>query len=118
MPASSDSSEAPMARIEHIPRQFLNDSQKKSSVIANGTTMEFEVYYGGSACENTSYSFEAHSDSLHIVERSETCYRHGQKYGAKGTIKNLKAGKYIFAVVRRFEENRALTVFQKDVVIP
>lgn len=86
--------------------------------MVNGTAMEFEVYYGGSACDNISYTFEARSDSLHVVERSGACYRHGQSYGVKGVIKNLKVGKYIFAVVRRFEENRSLTVFQKEVEVP
>lgn len=117
-PISSDSSGALVTRIEPIPGLSVNTPRKESSVMVNGTTIEFEVYYGGSACDDISYTFDARSDSLHVVERSGACYRHGQSYGVKGVIKNLKAGKYIFAVVRRFEENRSLAVFQKEVVVP
>jgi hypothetical protein len=118
VPAFLDSAGSQFARIETIPGLSLNSPRKESSVRVDGSTVEFEVYYGGSACDIISYTFEARSDSLHIIEKSETCYRHGQRYGVKGDIKNLKSGSYTFAVIRQFEENRSLTVFQKEIKIP
>ncbi len=117
--STSDSSWTPVAEIDSVTGLSSGNFQKeKSSIVPDASMLKFEIYFGGSACDDISYSFEAHADSLHIVQKNGTCYRHGQLYGVKGVIKNLKPGKYVFGVIRRFSETWANSVYQKDVVVP
>jgi hypothetical protein len=108
----------PIAQIEPIPAQ----SSEKSSVNVKDSMVEFEIYFGGSACDEPKYIFEKISDSLHLVQEHGKCYRHGKPYGIKGAVKGLAQGKYILAVIRRYRKdfdhaNPPLTVYLKEVEI-
>jgi hypothetical protein len=108
----------PIAQIEPIPAA----SSGKSFVNAKDSTVEFEIYFGGSACDEPNYTFEKISDSLHLVQEHGQCYRHGKRYGIKGAVKGLATGKYILAVIRRFRKdsengNPPLAVYLKEVQV-
>ena len=114
----SEGAAFPIVQIEPIPAQ----SSEKSSVNVKDSMVEFEIYFGGSACDGLKYTFEKKSDSLHVVQEHGKCYRHGKRYGVKGSVKGLAPGKYFLAVIRRFRKdyehgNLPLTVYQKEVEI-
>lgn len=108
----------PIAQIEPIPAE----SSGKSSANAKDSMVEFEIYFGGSACDEPKYIFEKKSDSLHLVQEHSECYRHGKRYGIKGAVKGLAPGKYILTVIRRYRKdyengNPPLAVYLKEVQV-
>lgn len=108
----------PIAQIEPITAQ----SSEKSCTNAKDSMVEFEIYFGGSACNEPKYLFEKLSDSLHLVQEHGKCYRHGIRYGIKGAVKGLAPGKYFLSVIRRYREdyehgNPPLAVYLKEVQV-
>jgi hypothetical protein len=77
----ADTSGVMTSQIELIPRLSKNGPRKESSVNAKHSMVEFEIYFGGSACDEPKYTFEKISDSLHVVQEHGKCYRHGKRYG-------------------------------------
>lgn len=114
----SEGATLPIAQIEPIPAQ----SSEKSNANAKDSMVEFEIYFGGSACDEPKYIFEKISDSLQLVQEHGKCYRHGKRYGIKGAVKGLAPGKYILAVIRRYRKdyehgNPPLTVYLNEVQV-